>query len=330
MYTNNTHIPLPVAVWLASDKDYDIGTDPRIISATSLLKPIRMLVLERQLLQQADVDISLAIPAKMGTAIHKSAEDVWTDKKDREECFKNLGMPYLINKVVVNPEKPDTDKVNIYVEQRKEVDLGDFIVSGQFDFVVDGELHDIKSTRTYSYVKGDKASEYIMQGSIYRWLNPTIIKDNWIVINYIFVDWSPLAAMGERNKPIHEQTYPSSRALAKRYPLHSLEETERFIKTKLDELKTYQHLNQEDLPECGPKDLWAEEPRWAVYRNPHNRNKATRVLNTAAEAHSYNIEKCNGTGAVVERPGSVKRCGYCPAVEVCTQAEGLRRRGLLK
>ena len=40
--TNNTNLPLSIAVWLACD-DYDYNNDPYTISATTLLKPLKQI-----------------------------------------------------------------------------------------------------------------------------------------------------------------------------------------------------------------------------------------------------------------------------------------------
>lgn len=56
-YTNTTNIPLPLAVFLATD-DYDY--QPDTISVTTLLKPIKQIILGRRLEKKIDLLISLA------------------------------------------------------------------------------------------------------------------------------------------------------------------------------------------------------------------------------------------------------------------------------
>ena len=48
MYANTTGIGLSVAVWLADD-DYDHDDDPKAISATSIIKPIKQLILPNEI-----------------------------------------------------------------------------------------------------------------------------------------------------------------------------------------------------------------------------------------------------------------------------------------
>ena len=44
MINNDANIPLYLAAWLAND-EYDYVSDPKYISATSLMKPIKELIL---------------------------------------------------------------------------------------------------------------------------------------------------------------------------------------------------------------------------------------------------------------------------------------------
>ena len=63
-YTNQFNISLPLAVFLATD-DYDY--EPNVISVTSLLKPVRQLVLSKRVKpDEALVDISGLVSARMG------------------------------------------------------------------------------------------------------------------------------------------------------------------------------------------------------------------------------------------------------------------------
>ena len=46
-FTNNKNIPLPIAIWLATN-NYEYDTDDRVISATTLLKPLKAIHLARK------------------------------------------------------------------------------------------------------------------------------------------------------------------------------------------------------------------------------------------------------------------------------------------
>lgn len=324
-YKNETNIELPLAVWLASGQDYDLIPDPNVISATALQRPLRSLVLSRRLLVEAEIDIDTLIPAKLGSSVHYSAEMAW--KNNYAEAMRNLGYPEnVIERTVVNPKTPKmygADTIDVYIEQRTNKEIDGFIVSGKYDFVIDGELHDIKTTKTYSYITGSSEGDYRLQGSIYRWLNPEIVLGDHVHINYLFTDWSPLRAAADT-------TYPRSRCLVKKLQLHSIPETEQYIRDRLAAIRKHELLPQSGLPQCSMKELWQELPRWAVYKNPEKTQRATRVFDLEQDAMTYNATSCKGAGMIVKREGEVKRCHFCEARPVCTQAESMQLQGILK
>ena len=161
--TNNKGISLSMAVWMATDK-YDHNDNPSHISATSLIKPIRQLVLANRLppsTEPGDVYDNLA--SAMGTAFHDAVEDSW--KNHRSEALKDLGYPEaVIKKIVVNPPlkfvKENPTCIPVYLEQRVNKKIGKFTISGKFDFVGEGIVEDIKSTSTYSFMKDDPEEYY--------------------------------------------------------------------------------------------------------------------------------------------------------------------------
>ena len=103
MYTNHTNIPLALAVWLASD-DYDLTPKVNTISATSLMKPTKSLVLSMRLAaqdQEGIADVSDLIPSSLGTAVHSAVENSWIYSK--EKGLTQLDIPLqIINKIVLN------------------------------------------------------------------------------------------------------------------------------------------------------------------------------------------------------------------------------------
>ena len=71
MLTNKHDLNLAMQVWLLND-NYDYNTDPKYISATSLLKSVKQIILERRLSSGLEGDISDLITSKYGTAIHSA------------------------------------------------------------------------------------------------------------------------------------------------------------------------------------------------------------------------------------------------------------------
>ena len=102
MLKNSTGIPLSVAVWLATDS-YDYVQDPNYISATSLLKPLKSIILSRTIQITDETDIADLVPSKMGTAVHDQIERAWME--NYHTALSNLGyQKHLINSIIGNPE----------------------------------------------------------------------------------------------------------------------------------------------------------------------------------------------------------------------------------
>jgi hypothetical protein len=324
MYTNRKDISLAIAVWLAADDGYDRKFDPKVYSVTELLRPLRMIILSRRLAAKKEkslVDIEDLVQQRLGHAVHKAAEVAWID--NRQQALNNLNIPEKIqNQIQLNPQQTELklNSINIYIEQRTTKKIMGVKVSGMFDFVIDGGVEDVKTTKVYNWIHGSHDEEYMLQESMYRWLNPDIIKDDYCKIHFIFTDYRPLAALADK-------TYPQNRIETRRMKMLSIEETERFIRDKIDTLLTYENTDQDELPRCTREELWQQPSKWSWYKDSSKlTGRSSKNFDTYQEASLHS----KGVGTIVERPAVVKRCLYCDAREACTQAAQLKDMNLLK
>jgi hypothetical protein len=328
MLTNTKNIPLSVAVWLAHDS-YDHVSDPSYISATGLLRPTKQVVLGRRVPPEDNIQDAMDLfPSRMGTAIHDSIEVAWKTKY--HQALANLGTPKnVIDRVIINPDPADLanhpDCIPVYLEQRRTKEFQGFKIGGKFDIVTDGQLEDFKSTKVWSYQSGSNVEDYILQGSIYRWLNPDKITKDTVQINYILTDWL-------RSKTLADPEYPKCPIISKQYPLKSLEETEQYIETQLKRIVAYENSKEEDIPECSDDELWRSPSVWKYYKNPETATKpngrSTKNFDNPAEAYQRQ-QKDGNVGIVVEKPGQVRRCNYCPGFAICKQKDQYIANGLL-
>jgi hypothetical protein len=315
-----SNLPLSISLWLATD-DYQYNQNPYIISATTLLKPIKALVLSRKVDSPKEVNLESMIPSRMGTAIHTAIESAWLSPKTKERLRK-LGYPQsLVDRIVINPSVVNSDQIPIYLEQRVHKKLGEYTISGQYDFVENGVLEDFKTTSTVTWITQSNANKYVLQASIYRWLNPEVINQDYMYIRYIFTDWSSTKAK-------QDSTYPQSRIISQRYNLMSLFETESFIENRISQLKINLNKPQEELPTCTPDELWQKPAVFKYYKNPSNKTRSTKNFDTYYEAHAKWLEdQC--VGEIVEVPGSVVFCRYCEGLPICNQGQNYLSTGLL-
>ena len=313
-FTNNQGVSLAMAVWLATD-EYDYDFDPKSISVTSLIAPVRKILLKERLTPETRPvpDIADFTASKMGTAIHDSIERAW--KNNYAGALRMLGHPEkFIQQVVINPETVEPDQIPIYVEQRIKTPYRGYNIRGKFDLVIDGVLQDTKTTSVYSYMLGSKDEDYALQGSLYRWLNQEKITADYMQIQFCFTDWQK-SLVGTR------ENYPPSRTQEHTIGLLSIAETEAWINAKLDELEKFADAPEEQIPMCSDKDLWRSPAVYKYFSDPmKTTGRSTKNFKSLAEANQLKTKK--GRGVVLTVPGTVKACGYCPAFDICTQKDG--------
>ena len=319
--TNRGDIPLGLAVWLLHD-EYDYIDQPNYISVTGLMKPLRHIILPPRVpkeLQQSDVEDFVS--RALGHSLHDSIEKAWL--KGHRRSLALLGYPEkVIDRVLVNPTPEELAAVEhpvpVYLEQRafRTVVLNGvtYTIGGKFDMVAEGIVHDNKSTTAYTWLYGTKDDDYKLQGSLYRWLNPDKITEDFIRINFIFTDWQKMSAKQNPN-------YPQKRILHQDIPLMSMEETEAWIKWKLGLVQQYKDTPESQLPECTDEELWRSDPVYKYYSDPTKTSgRSTKNFDSPVEARQFMAEK-GGKGVIIANPGEVKRCGYCNAFPICTQKD---------
>lgn len=317
--TNKSGIPLSLSVWLAHS-DYDRSDDPRTISATSLLKPIKSIILGALAEDSNKVDVLDLVPSSLGTAIHTAIEDAWKSES-LKETLTSLGYPKnLVENIEINPKTVSEKCVPVYMEIRSTKEIAGWKVTGKFDFISNGMLEDFKSTGTYNYINQSNSTKYIQQASIYRWLNPTIVTEDVFAINYIFTDWSSVKARQETD-------YPKSRLLQQKFTLISLSETEDLIKQKLNQINKY-IVAPETLPDCTPEELWMKPSVFKYYKNPEKMDRSTKNFDSYWEANERMLAD-GSVGKIIEVKGEAAFCKYCAAINNCAQAARLIAEGRL-
>lgn len=326
IYQDKFGISLPLAVYLCHDK-YDYNADPLSISATSLLKPMREIVLGRQNMGLDKViDISQLVSSRMGSSIHDGAEEAWLNEDALHNALEAKGMLSIKERIRINPTPAELEIPNIipvYLENRSSKVISGYTVTGKYDIVYGGQLSDYKSTSVWGYIYGSNIEDYKRQGSIYKWLNPTQITKDTIEIQYIFTDWSAAKA---KQSP---GDYPQAKFLTKTYPLYSVAETEEWVNNKIKEIKRNLPLEQLQLPKCTKEELWQSDTVYKYFKNPQNVSRATKNFADKLEAETYMMD-AGGVGRLDTVEGEVKRCKYCSVVGICDQAQMFIEQGVAK
>lgn len=318
MFTNKTNLPLPMAIWLAHD-EYMYAKTSNELSTTTLLKSPRHIIATRRAMYPeqfpsyligktvpVNVDVTDMIASRFGTAIHSAVEH--SIKNGSKQALAALGTPLShVDKLVVNPDSNNLPEgsIPIYLEQRAWKEVGNFVVSGQFDIVYDGQIQDIKTTGTFSWTSGINDDKYIKQLSIYRWLNPDIITKDTCRINFVFTNWN-------KHLAYNSDDYPQQRVMSKEYPLMSLQETDLYIRQKLAILEQYWLSPLEEIPCCTEAELTqGVKTTYKYYKTGYAEGKrSTKNFDCHAEAEQYKIAQ-GGIGEIVQYMSNLNYCPYC-------------------
>lgn len=325
-YANHSGVPLSLAVFLASDY-YDYNDDPNTISVTTLLKPTRQIVLAKRLPEDdRPIDLVAQMSNRLGAAIHDGIERAWVN--NYINAMLSLGISKrVIDLVRINPTDADLlanpDIIPVYMEQRLIKKIGKWTVTGKFDFIGEGRVTDFKSASVWSYKNQVNAFKQIMQGSLYRWLDPKKITQDQMDIIHIFMDW-------RANQVGVDPNYPPQRFHNQILDLLPEWEAERWVRAKLAEIEKYMDAPESEIPECDEEALWRSDTVYKYYKKGFvGAKKSTKNFDTITDAHNFMYTENGGQGEVVTVPGQVKGCHYCGAYPVCTQKDRLIQGGYL-
>ena len=326
-FTNVSEVPLALAVFLASDY-YDFDDTPYTISTTTLLKPLRQIILPTRMSQEDGlVSLPDMMSNRLGAAVHDGIERAWLTNAG--PALQALGYPPgVIRRIRINPSRTqplEEGVIPVYLEQRLRKKVGKWTVTGKFDFIGEGRVTDFKTASVWSYQNQVNADKQTKQGSIYRWLDPELITQDEMDIIHIFMDWK-----GGMVKS--DPTYPPQRFKKQIFPLLSVTETESFIRRKISQIEQYWDAPEDEIPLCDDEDLWRSEPVFKYYKNPakatERGSRSTKNFDNKHDATLRFIED-GSVGFVKEVPGQVTACKYCAAFPICTQKDSLIVQGQL-
>lgn len=316
-YTNQKNIALPFAVLLATDT-YDMVPAKNRISVTTLMRSVRQIVLgQRNIGSESSIDVSDLVSSGIGSAIHGGLERAW---EDPTTALRDLGTPEdVISRVRINPTEPEEGTIPIYTELRSERVVKGISISGCCDLIMNQSVQDYKTTGIFAWSSGSNDSKYVLQLSMYRWLNLDKVTSSIGYIHFFFRDWSKLESS-------YKSTYPQLPMLTKEFQLLSPEHIDNYVEEKIDLILEHINTPEADLPYCSPEDLWQGKPAWQYFGSVGGK-KASKNFSSLAEANTWLASK--GKGEVRYKPAKVKACAYCNVRAGCSQATQLKADGLL-
>lgn len=316
--TNNTGLSLFAQVYLAHET-YD--REEAGLSVTTLLKPVKQVILARRVPEgMASADVADQIASSNGTAIHDAFEAAWKSPKLVDTLIRLGNPPGVARKVRVNPTPEEVAAggiIPVYTEVRSKKLVRGLWVSGKFDFIGDGAVEDLKNTSVWKYLNAD-FEHYILQGSMYRWLNPTLVTKDWMNLTFQFTDWN------SRDRNMNPDNYPPARMHTRKLQLLSYDDTQVYVENKVQQLIDLEHADEKQMPPCSDKDLWRKADTYRYFAKAEKAHepgaRSTKNFDNKADADLHAAQK---GGVVVTKRGGVVGCLYCNAFLACKQKDAL-------
>lgn len=250
------------------------------VSATTLLQGTRQIILTKRHWEEMTDDVSNRIWALLGTAVHKLLEI----------------------------ETPDT-----FSEEYFSVPVGNMKVTGRVDCydMTNGIIHDYKTASVWKVIKGD-FSDWRKQGLIYAWL---LTKQGFPVNECRF---TAILKDHSKSKAKYDKSYPQVPTYVYQFTVskQDLEEIEKLIYSKVDELEKAKDLPDDKLPMCSEQERWSKPTTYAVMKE--GRKTALRVFEQKELAEQYLASLDEKKAYIEERKGTDGRCPeYCSCCEFC-------------
>lgn len=246
-------------------------------SATELLNPVRLIILQRRYADELEADVSEYIPQILGTGVHEAFERV--DTID------------------------DT-------EQRLEYKLSSGVkISGKYDRVDNFVLMDYKTTTVAKVMRND-FEDYKKQALIYAWLR---YKNNLHTARaefyVIMKDWSKM-------RQVNDSNYPKTALYIWTHDIipEDIVAIEQFITRKVAVIEQYKDTPDDRLPLCDEADRWYTGDSYAVMRQGGLR--AVKVYDNPTDATTH-IQGKSDLYIEARAGINIRCEHYCEVRDVC-------------
>lgn len=242
--TNHQNLPETLFNAVKAD-DYDSGGSD--YTASQLIKPPRIVLLEKRHFDEIEEDASDRIWLLMGKSIHSILENSGAD--------------------------------NSFIEERIHAEVLGRKISGLSDLYRDETIDDYKVTSAWTAVFGSRTKEWTEQLNIYAWLfEGENFKVRELRVIAIYRDWSASKALAGNG-------YPQASVEVIPITLWFHLDAGEFIRDRVQTLIDSERLADDDLPPCSTEEMWEKPTKYAVMKE--GRKSALRVLDTEDEAMEY-------------------------------------------
>lgn len=276
--TNNYEVPEALVKAVSLEKH----NGENEVSATTLLKGVKEILLTEKHWEEITVDVSENLWALFGTAIH----------------------------ALLEKESPDT-----FTEEKFWSKIGDWNVTGRVDCydMAKEIIFDYKVTSAWKIVFKN-FTDWERQGKIYAWL----LKQKGLNVKEcrfiaMLRDWSA-------TESLRNSDYPKGQIYVHKFEIteDDMTETEKFIKEKLEQLSAYKGTPDDSIPCCTEEERWADKTKWAVMKIGNKSAVKGGICESQEDADKM-AKELGDKYYVEERKGKDKKCErYCPCKDFCS------------
>lgn len=252
-------------------------------SVTGLLKPARMVALERIHKDDLEEDVADRIWALMGQLGHAVLERAGEGVVEKRLFATRNGVRISGQLDLLHMQDLDVDGIETYEKST-----------------------DYKFTTAWS-CKGGPKEEWIQQTNLGLWLcQENGIRVKGLEIVAILRDWSKLDAR-------RDWQYPQQQVKVFSLPVWPMAKTLAFLDGRIAE----HEMAKQALPECSPEERWEKPTVYAVMKD--GRKTAVKLHDNEEQARLH-AEQLGKGHAVTTRPGQSTRCeAYCSVAKWCSQ-----------
>jgi len=273
--SNRLHLPEGIVKAVSTDKH----NEPGCISATTLIKGVKEVLLTERHWNELTDDVADRIWAIWGTAVHSLLEH------EGENEFSEVNMSHEVNGITV------TGRIDNYD-------------------IAKGVICDYKTASVYK-IKVGNFDEWRLQGLIYAWL----LRNNGLKAERC--KFIALLKDHSKTDADRDRRYPQNPVYVYEFPvtLTDIIKIDRYIRVKVEEYTRCQELPDDEIVACSADERWEKSPKYAVMKT--GRKSAVRLLDSQSDADRMAAEL--GKAHYVDyRQGESTKCRhYCLCSQFC-------------
>lgn len=312
--TNKFNLPFEAVVELIHiNSNHDSSLD---LSASGMTRTVKQIIFEYRYPELAlarDVMDTLTLAGAQGNARHMWAEDAWQNPATVKAAMNLCGVnDSAVERIRINPEKVETGTIPVFIEHSFTPKVvNGMTVGGTADLIFNGMIEDYKTVSPWTRKYSSTIQGYVMQMSVYRWLNPDLVTSAQGKLNFRYPKWD------ERDTKMNG--YPKFPVESIIYDLYPVEVVQDFVEKQTKLILESIDKPDDALPPC-PSQRLEQNKVWKIFTeyDQYAQGKASRRTVYSLDEALIAMKSIK-TGVLLEITGKPSLCKFCAFTTVCSQ-----------